>query len=95
MKVYLDISIKNKHAGRIVILLYKKELPITCENFLMLCTGEKGMGKKGKPLCYRNSTFFRIIKGFMMQGGDITKNDGNGGESIYDGKDFKDENFSF
>lgn len=28
-----------------------------------------------------------------MQGGDITDNSGKGGESIYDGKEFADENF--
>jgi peptidylprolyl isomerase len=93
-KVFLDISIKNKQAGRLVIKLFIKDLPITCENFKSLCTGEKGMGQKGKLLCYRNSHFFRVLPGFMAQGGDITNNDGTGGESIYGG-DFKDENFIY
>ncbi len=33
----------------------------------------------------------RIIKGFMAQGGDVTRFDGSGGESIYGGKKFNDE----
>lgn len=75
-KVFLDISIKNKHAGRLVIELYSKDLPISCENFKCLCTGEKEMGMKGKLLSYRNSIFHRIIPDFMAQGGDITHGNG-------------------
>ena len=32
-----------------------------------LCTGEKGMGKKGKPLHYRGSSFHRVIPSFMLR----------------------------
>ena len=92
-KVYLDISIDSKIAGRMTIELFAKEVPRTALNFYHLCKGDK-KGEDGQILSYKNVSFHRIIPGFMCQSGDITKGDGTGGVSIY-GKTFGDENFVF
>jgi len=91
-KVFFDVSIAGKPAGRMIFTLYADVVPKTAENFRALCTGEKGIGKSGKPLHYKNCTFHRVIPNFMLQGGDFTKGNGTGGESIY-GSKFPDENF--
>jgi peptidylprolyl isomerase len=90
-RVFFDITIGGQGAGRIVMELFP-DVPLTADNFRALCTGERGMGQSGRPLHYRGCAFHRIIPNFMCQGGDFTRGDGTGGESIY-GARFRDENF--
>ena len=91
-KVFFDILVGKSKAGRVVMELFADKVPKTAENFRCLCTGENGLGSSGKPLHYKGSAFHRIIPSFMCQGGDFTRGNGTGGESIYGAK-FADENF--
>ena len=63
-RVFLDITIDDLDAGRIEIDLFS-DTPKTSENFRALCTGEKGMGRVGKKLHFKESMFHRVIPGFM------------------------------
>ena len=64
-RVFFDMTIADKDAGRIEIDLFC-ETPKTSENFRALCTGEKGISSiSRKPLHFKNSIFHRVIPGFM------------------------------
>ena len=81
----------NKEGGRIEMEVWEDKVPKTARNFVALCTGERGRSAGSRaPLHYKGCPFHRIIPGFMAQGGDFTRRNGTGGESIY-GNKFDDE----
>ncbi|KAG1743502.1 cyclophilin-like domain-containing protein [Suillus lakei] len=83
-RVFFDFAIGTEPAGRVIFELYNDTAPKTTENFRALCTGEKGLSAVSeRPLYYKNSIIHRSIRDFMIQGGDFTKRNGAGGESIY------------
>ncbi|KAJ3190085.1 cytochrome P450 monooxygenase 7 [Gaertneriomyces sp. JEL0708] len=89
--VFFDVSIGGQPAGRMKMELFKDVVPRTAENFRQLCTGE--FRKNGVPQGFKNCHFHRVIRDFMVQGGDFLKGDGTGSISIY-GDKFEDENFT-
>jgi len=86
-KAIFDVSQGGAPLGQITIGLFGKLVPKTVRNFATFASPQ---GLKG--LSYANSKFHRIIKNFMIQGGDIVNGDGTGSISIY-GSQFADENF--
>lgn len=65
-KVFFDIAVQSKPAGRMTFKLFNDTVPKTAENFRALCTGEKGTGVSGKPLHFKGSFFHRIIPGMLI-----------------------------
>ncbi|KAJ3209856.1 peptidyl-prolyl cis-trans isomerase cpr6 [Dinochytrium kinnereticum] len=92
-RVFFDITIGGETAGRVVMELFSDVAPKTCENFRVLCVGNTVSSGTGVKLAFRGSKFHRVIERFMIQGGDFTRGNGTGGESIY-GEKFEDEDFS-
>ncbi len=84
-RCFLQLGTDTKSFGRIVIQLHASKVPMTCENFRSLCTGEGGVS-------YKCSTIHRIIPEVLWQGGDVTGNEGLGNKSAFGGT-FADENF--
>lgn len=89
--VFFDVTIGGASAGRVTFELFADVAPKTCENFRQMCAGEF-RSREGAPRGYKGCAFHRVIKDFMIQGGDFTNGDGTGGKSIY-GEKFEDENF--
>jgi peptidyl-prolyl isomerase H (cyclophilin H) len=91
--VFFDVTLGGEPLGRIKMELFADIVPRTAENFRQFCTGET-KDSRGRPQGYKNSKFHRVIKEFMIQGGDFLNGDGTGSASIYGTKSFADENFS-
>ena len=96
---FLEFAVGGAAAGdldgaKVIIELLSQNLPMTCENFRALCTGEKGEAKSGTKLHFANTEVHRIVADGWVQMGDIESGRGDGGESIY-GKKFADESYIF
>ncbi|EEH21601.1 peptidyl-prolyl cis-trans isomerase H [Paracoccidioides brasiliensis Pb03] len=90
--VFFDITLGGQELGRIKMELFADVTPRTAENFRQFCTGE-AKNARGKSQGYKGSKFHRVIKEFMIQGGDFINGDGTGSASIYGSGKFADENF--
>ncbi|KAF2165512.1 hypothetical protein M409DRAFT_24364 [Zasmidium cellare ATCC 36951] len=90
--VFFDMTLGGEPLGRIKFELFADVVPRTAENFRQFCTGETKT-PQGRPQGYKSSKFHRVIKDFMLQGGDFLNGDGTGSTSIYGTKTFADENF--
>jgi peptidyl-prolyl isomerase H (cyclophilin H) len=93
--VFFDVALETTPLGRIKLELFVQECPKTAENFRQFCTGESSNGSSQQlPIGYKDSIFHRVMKGFMIQGGDFVNHNGTGKCSIYNGgMEFADENF--
>jgi peptidyl-prolyl isomerase H (cyclophilin H) len=87
-----DMTGNTTYIGRIKLELFVQDCPKTCENFRQFCTGEYRLSNE-QPIGYKGSIFHRVMKNFMIQGGDIMNQDGTGKISIYGTSTFPDENF--
>lgn len=77
------VTISYKDYGDVKIKMFPKEAPLAVENFTT----------HAKDGYYDNITMHRVIKDFMIQGGDPS-GDGTGGESIW-GEEFKNETVEY
>ncbi|KAI5815483.1 cyclophilin-like domain-containing protein [Pyronema omphalodes] len=90
---FLDVALGGEPLGRIKLELFSKIVPKTCENFRQFCTGET-KDRGGRPQGYKGAKFHRVMKDFMIQGGDFLQGDGTGSATIYGSDKFNDEGFS-
>jgi peptidyl-prolyl isomerase H (cyclophilin H) len=86
--VFLDVAVGGVPVGRVKLELFKAQCPRTVENFRQFCTGEHR--RSAQPVGYKGSRLHRVIKDFMIQGGDFVKGDGTGRTSTL-GDKFDDE----
>lgn len=101
-----EVLTAGASSGRVKIELFADQLPKyvyvfasistnirTTENFRQFCTGE--YRPSGRPVGYKGSVFHRVVKDFMIQGGDFVKGNGQGSQTIFGSQKFDDEAFPF
>ena len=91
--VFFDVEMRSTPIGRIAMELFAHTVPRTAENFRQFCTGEYTRGIPPVPIGYKGCPFHRVIRDFMIQGGDFNKGDGTSSFSIY-GPSFDDEDLT-
>ena len=78
--------------GKIIIELFEKTVPLACQNFRLLCTGELGATELAK-LHFQGCPVHRVVQGGWFQAGDIVSGNGTGSyAAIGDGR-VQDESF--
>jgi len=87
--VFMDVAVDGMPLGRVVIELDVDKAPLTCANFLALCTGSH-KEKIDNRLHLKGNIFHRIVPKMYLCGGDVVNNNGTSGLSIY-GETFPDE----
>lgn len=89
--VWFDISVGGGSKQRIEMGLYGYACPIAVSNFKSMAACAKGV--TGTRMCFKGSSFHRIIKDFIVQGGDTNPGDGTGRSNTFD-RPFGDEVYS-
>jgi len=85
--VYMNISIGDDAAGKILIECFDNVCPKTVKNFVELVKGEHEVGK------FAGTPFHRVVPRGWLQAGDIVTGKGDASKSIY-GETFADETFN-
>lgn len=85
-KIFFDVVIGDGKAERIVFGLYGHSSPRGVRNLVAMA------GCSQPDLCYKGSKFHRVIKDFVVQGGDVENGDGTGIANVY-GRPFSDDVF--
>jgi len=81
-RAFLTMQLENENPFRVVVELRPDLAPTLVDNFLRLCKGTKeGRG-------YKESKIFRCSPNERIEGGDFEKNDGTGGHSAFNTRDF-------
>ncbi|CAI5758460.1 unnamed protein product [Candida verbasci] len=70
-KVYMDFKLDDIVLGRVVLQLYDDLAPLSTKNFMNLC---QGISIDGQYYSYKNSFIDKVIKNFIIQGGDLNGN---------------------